>query len=199
MDVTITVGSVIRVESPYDPDFVSKARSLGGKFERPYWVFDPRSEQAVRKACIAVYGSDGSDNDQPRLTVRIPLDGVNGNEWRPAGEALVRRRGRDERVQYAEGVVLHAGGFPGSGGSVKNPRLEPKPGTVIEVRDLAPGTARKILAEDREATLVEDNPAPAAAERRATLEQERDRLRVRIAEIEQILAELDALGSEAPA
>ncbi|MDP9792612.1 hypothetical protein J2S43_001124 [Catenuloplanes nepalensis] len=32
------------------------------------WAFDPRSETAVRELCTSVYGTDGSDNDQPRVT-----------------------------------------------------------------------------------------------------------------------------------
>jgi len=192
VDVTITVGTKVAVSAPYAPSFVDKARKIGGSFDRPakVWEFDPRSEQAARDLCKQVYGSDGSDNDQPRVTIRIPLDGPNVKEFRPAGEALVWRRYRDEPVRFAPHVVLVAGDFPSRGGSVANPRLDPDDGTVIEVRDLPPGTAQKITDDWGTAEIVAAPPADDAAARINALHKERDSLAARITQIDAELAQM---------
>jgi hypothetical protein len=191
MDVTVTVTTTARVSAPYDPDFPARARKIGGAWTGSMWEFDPRSEDAVRQLCRDIYGTDGSDNDQPRVTVRIPLDGVRGADFRPAGEALVRRTAFDKPVQYARHVVLVAGDFPHSGGSARDPELCPAPGTVIEVRDLAPGAAQRILDNHQDATVVE-HPQTNRNTRIAALWEERARLTQRLAELDQALTELGA-------
>ncbi len=42
--------------------------------------------------------------------------------------------------------MVLSGGFPGSGGSVKNPRVDPKEGTVLEVRDFPRKLAEEVKA-----------------------------------------------------
>src|SRR5262249_34583730 len=60
------------------------------------------------------------------------------------GRVLAQRPGRDDRVQLGEGVVVVAGGFPARGGSAKNTCVDPRPGTVLEVRDFPVALARKL-------------------------------------------------------
>jgi hypothetical protein len=192
MDVTITTtdGGKVAVTSPYDPDFVAEAHKIGGRWNGTNaWEFDPRSEQAARDLCKNIYGTDGSDNDQPRVTIRIPLHASVGQEFRPAGEKLVWRPSRDAPVRFAGHVVLVEGDFPSRGGSAANPRLEPDNGTVIEVRDLTPGAAQKIINEWKNAVVVDAAPADNTA-RIAALQEERTRLTSRLAQIDEELSHL---------
>ena len=83
--------------------------------------------------------------------------------------------------------MVVSGSFPGRGGSVKNPALEPADGTVLEVRDLPRAVAAKMIAEVATAhrcpvTLLDD-----AALDRAVLTEERERLVARLAEIDAML------------
>lgn len=191
MSVEITTAdNKITVTAPYDPAFPAAAKQNGGKWDasKKAWQFDVRDEDKVRALCREVYGTDGTDNDGPRLTLRIPVPfgpRSTGDEFRPAGQRLVWRPGRDMPVRYAPGVVLVAGDFPHRGGSVRNPELDPEPGTVIEVRDLPAGTARKILDTVDGAEVVGD----LGEARRAELIAEREQLLARLAKIAEELGE----------
>jgi hypothetical protein len=190
MSVTITSdGAGVTAITPYDPEFVTAAKDIGGTPLRGAdgwrWMFDTRDEAAVRALCLRIFGADGStDADDPTVTIRVPVPiTCTGEEFRAAGITLVRRPARDASVRYGTGVVVISGGFPSSGGSRANPRLEPKPDTTVEVRDLPRGVAEKILAEIPGATLVGDPD-----QHRAALLTERAALTARLAEIDQLLA-----------
>jgi len=185
MTVTITTTPAgLVVEAPYDATFVDAAHDLSGVFSGPparTWTFDLRDEQSVRALCRDIYGTDGAD-DQPTLSVRVPLtarpDRRTAREFRVAGRTLAYRPGRDVDVKLGKGVVLISGGFPGSAGSVSYPELAPYDDTVVEVRDLPPGAAHKIVADVPGATLVDD-----AAQQRDALIAERSALLARVAQI----------------
>lgn len=191
-NVTVTVSPTdIRVSAPYDATFPPAARKINGKWNQPHapgvWMFDIRDEGRVRQLCRDVYGTDGSDADQPRVTLRVPVpwgDKWTGGEFRPAGQALVWRGARDVDVRFADGVVVVAGGFPGSGGSMRYPHLEPQGGTVIEVRDLLAAAAQKIVDTVPGSVVVDTD-----ADRRQALIAERATLLARVAAID---AELNA-------
>lgn len=36
---TIIDGKFIKVESPYNPVFIRKARQIQGRWDKPYWIF----------------------------------------------------------------------------------------------------------------------------------------------------------------
>jgi hypothetical protein len=141
-------GKEVHVTSPYNVSFINQARSLNGKWDRDQgeWVFDARDEGRVRKLCLWYYGTDG-DTAGPLTTLHVSLDGCGyETDLELGGRVLARRPGRDYRVQLGEGVVLIAGGFPARGGSAKNPCVDPRPGTVLEVRDFPLALARKLAA-----------------------------------------------------
>jgi len=52
----------IAVSSPYHPNFLSRARSLGGIWNaaRRVWVFDSADHDRVRLLCREIYGTDGT-------------------------------------------------------------------------------------------------------------------------------------------
>lgn len=191
--ITVTDAYVI-AETPYDDDFIQGARKISGKFDRPgvvparAWSFATRDEDRVRELCRQVYGTDGSSSDAPKLTVRIPVGWRTDAEFRTAGQRLVWRPGRDMPVRYADGVILFAGGFPSSGGSMRYPSLTPDPGTVIEVRDVPADVAQHIVTQVDGAEIVDSVEA-----RREALTAERAHL---VARLETVDAELAALTAE---
>ena len=180
-----TEGGRLMVTSPFHPRWAPRARALGGRWDAAAkaWTFDPRDEERVRAAAVAVYGTDG-DDDAPRVTVRVDLDAYgarDGAELWVGPRQVARRPGRDERVRLGDGVVLVSGGFAGSGGSVRYPQLAPRPGTVVEVRDL-PAPAVAALADAAGVEVVAD---PGAT---AQLRAERARLAERLAAVDALLA-----------
>lgn len=147
MDVSIEVeGDYVYVDAPYDEDFIKGVRSLRGKWDKPYWVFDARDEDRIRSLCLKVYGDNGIAADK-LVTVRIDAEKYDkwpGQEIRIAGRALVRRMERDRAVQLAPRTHVVEGAFKSRGGSRKNPRIEKVEGVVLEVRDIPLSVAAKM-------------------------------------------------------
>lgn len=144
-DITVetTDRGRLAVTSPYDADFVSGVKDIGGRWDGASrrWTVDARDEERLRNLLREVYGSDGSPEDEADLvTVRWDISGSGhmrgDNEIRLAGRTIASRPGRDTAVRLGQGVVLISGGFPGSAGSMKYPAVEPREGTIVEVRDL---------------------------------------------------------------
>lgn len=133
----------LKLVSPFVPGFSDKARALGGTWNATSkaWYFDTRDSRRVRDLVQTTYGADplAEPGDEPELiTVRLDLDGFetrSSNLW-AFGREIVSRGNRDYSVRLGDGVIIIAGGFPGSGGSRANPALMTKPGTIVEVRDV---------------------------------------------------------------
>jgi excisionase family DNA binding protein len=157
---------VVRVH-PH-PEFAVPAYHLGGTRARisaryEHWHFDSRDESRVRALLMQIWGTDGSlETDADRVTVRWDITGwrLNQQELWLAGRFVARRDQRDSVVRLGWGVVVVQGGFPASGGSVRNPRLSPLDDTLVEIRDLPRAAAAEALA-DGTATLVEAEPLAA--------------------------------------
>lgn len=187
--ITVTsTGDTVTLSAPYQPDLPSKAKAIGGKWNAAdkSWRFAARDEQRVRDLAREIYGTDGDDAGASQtVTVRITVDdwfgvvyGQRGGEHLDMfGRQLVTRRSRDEAVRLGEGVIIISG-FPGSGGSVANPRLDARDGTVLEVRDV-PATHADVA---RPKVTIVDTTID-----RDALVAERDRLAARIAEINALL------------
>lgn len=149
--VQIRIGSEtgrVYVKSPYNKTFVTKSRDLNGKWiaSTSEWMFDGRDEARVRALCVELYGTDGATR-AALVTLRVTLGDWDGPEITLGGRTLVRRRGRDSRADLGDGVIILTGGFPGWGGSVKNPRVNPQDGTVLEVRDFPEPLARELVPD----------------------------------------------------
>lgn len=186
--ITITTeGSRIVLDAPYHPNMPKRARALGGRFDgvSKTWSFDVRDEERVRAMARDIYGTDGSTAVE-LVTVRVNLD-VYPHERQTmffAGRKIAHRPGRDYSVRLGDGVVVVEGGFPGSGGSMKNPALSPKDGTVLEIRDLPRTAVEAEMAKYGGIEIVEES-GPSVEE----LLAERERLLARLAEIDQLLPE----------
>lgn len=172
--------STLDVVSPYCPQFVRRAKEIGGKWNGRAWSFDARDEQVVRQALHAIYGGDDTT---PRVSVRVTLGEDCYQPTGPvvlAGRSIASARGRDSGARVGDGVVVEAGGFISSG-SVKNWSTRARPGTVIVMHDV-PRPAVDLIAEHEDVEEVEvvsgDEPDYDA------LRAERERLVARLAEID---------------
>lgn len=164
IEVTVD-GDKVTTRAPFLPSFAPRAKNLGGRFSNvageATWRFSAVDEQRVRALLIELYGTDGS----PTETVDVHINTDKLALYRDDslflfGRKIAGRRGRDTRVDLGEDVILIAGGFPASGGSVRYPTLDPKDGTVLEVRGI-PAAAPDL--DDASVTIVTRHPAPAAA------------------------------------
>lgn len=151
-------GKSIKVESPYHPGFVAFAKKRQAKWAKPCWVFDARDREDVEAALRRHYGTAGEA--VPLCDARLTLseEVFYGTSLCELGRVVASRASRDYSVKLGDGVVLIHGGFPKSGGSVKNPDLAPKEGTVLEVRDVPLAMAEALAAEDAEVAIVRKHP-----------------------------------------
>lgn len=149
----------LSVQTPFHPDFPARAKKLGGRWDgsRKAWAFDQRDEATVRKLCVSIFGTDGSaETAADVLTVRAPVkvcDNEGTSLWL-CGRKIASVLGRDSGARLGDGIVVVAGGFS-SGGSMKNPRITSRDGTVIEVRDVPRALAEKIHGEYHGVTLLD--------------------------------------------
>ena len=135
-----TEGTALDVTSPYNTDFVGRARRLAGRWNatRRVWRFDARDEQAVRDLLVACYGTDGTTMPDV-VSVRLTYDGWWSAAREPfdyAGRIVAAASGRDSGARLGQGVVLLNGGFT-SGGSRANWTTETlKSGAVVLLHDI---------------------------------------------------------------
>jgi excisionase family DNA binding protein len=198
MSVTVTTeNGKTSVTSPYDTEFVAKAKTIGGKWDGPSkaWKFDSRDEQRVRDLCREIYGTDGNPVETGDLvTVRVRLaehevTARDGAFAKFAGRRIAERPGRDSTVRLAANVVLIDGKLPSTGGSMRYPVIDAGDDVVVEVRDI-PRATLKLEREDSYEIVGETSNVDVDA-----LLSEREQLLARLAEIDALLPEPE--GAEA--
>jgi len=185
-----TTTTTITVSSPYNSDFVTSARRLGGRFDETpkNWVFDIRDEERVRDLCLACYGDNGRVRDT--VTLRVTWKEEGGASRRAIsihGRTIATAFGRDSGARTGEGIVTLAGGFD-SGGSMKNWSTRVNGGTIVLVRDFPRAVALEIIEkqkpdDNRECAIEPETPVVD----RDALSKERDLLLTRLAEINTLL------------
>lgn len=170
-------GTHVLLYAPYHPEMPAKARAIGGKWQpsNKNWAFDIRDEQRVRDLACEIYGTDGTPTQT--VTVHLAVQ-YYGQTLYFAGREIAHRPSRDSSVRLGHGVIVIAGGFDSRGGSVKNPRLDTKDGTILEIRDIPAGHAD--LQDDGVTVISQDVDTD-------TLTAEREQLLARIAEIDALL------------
>ncbi len=147
----------IEVQSPYSEEFVNFARSMNGSWNGRYksWFFDVRDEKLIREKCLELYGTDGEEKTET-VTIRINVDDAEyGQSLTICGRDVAYRPSRDAHVRLNETIVIE-GGFGDSGGSRKNPRLNPEDGTVLEARNVPINLAKKAVEENPAACKIVD-------------------------------------------
>ena len=181
---TIIENGKIKVQSEYNRDFITRAKSIQGKWNSPYWVFPEENINELREILLDIYGECGELADEAPVTVTVDLnldDYDYGADIKIGGVTVVKRRYRDSDVIYSDNVMLISGGFPSSGGSRQNPRVYPYKGTVIRVKDIPARLYEKI--KDMDGVTLYKMPDKAA------LIEERDRLLARLAELNALIGD----------
>lgn len=186
MKVTVTVGNgKIKVESPYNRDYISLAKQIQGKWAAPCWEFPEENKEQVKDLLIECYGECGTLGDVNTVNIEIDLDKYNGevNEAIKLGAmTLVSRPHRDRVVIYSPNVMLVAGGFDETGGSAKYPRVCAHEGTILRVKNVPTSVYNK-FKDCAGIRLISDSDIDVE-----NLKTEREKLLRRLAEIDDLLA-----------
>lgn len=164
-------GTSVSVVTQYHDDIVKQCRAWAGKFVGGAWVLPITRLAAVQEEI----GKDLNDT----VEVEVGTDQLEGyQQLRLGWYVIASRRGRDDRANiYAD---LVEGTIPSSGGSVKNPAVNPSSDARFRlhvVRDFAVANKLSILGPI------------ATVDSHAELAAERAKLVARIAEIDALLSE----------
>jgi len=163
----ITTKDGVAVVSPYNREFVARAKSLAGVWDSTSrtWVFPAEVVGDVRAALRDVYGEDGTaEAELVRLRVDYHAEagareldqGENVNVV-VGGREVARVFGRDSGAKLGANIVVRSGHFF-SGGSVKNYRIGVAPGTVFDIlRMPRPMAERLLVTNPHECRIVNDD------------------------------------------
>lgn len=179
-----TTATEILIASPYNKEFVSEAKQLGGKWrsDEKAWAFPLTRADAVRDLCARIYGSAPSAPGERGVTVRITAKRDLYELCAPvlfAGRGVVRATGRDSGARPGEGCAIISGRVT-SGGSVKNWQTCVDEGAVVEIENMDPAAA--VETDDWSVEIA----GSTVLDRDALLE-ERAKLAARLAEIDKML------------
>lgn len=191
MNITIQSDTAL-IDVPFNTRFVAQIKRIGGRWmpDQKRWAVDVRNVEHVRAAMLDCYGrTDVSADDM--VTVRVTVGdkgiGVRRGSVEMFGRVVARAWSRDEGARTGDGVVFLEGG-PDSGGSMKYWETIVYAGSVFLVRDVP---RQHVLAH--QAAWIELGHKieieEGAADSRAQLMAERERLAARLAEIDRLLAE----------
>lgn len=186
---TIIDGKFIKVESPYNPVFIRKARQIQGKWNSPYWVFPLKNKKYIVNALIDIYGDCGNLSDEyiPYVEVTLDLDKYPYNHCIKIDTLVIAERpSRDASVVLSPNVTVVQGDFEKSGGSAKYPCIEPLDGTILKV-DNVPLVVAERARDLKGITIKEIRSAAGDTVDRVALLEEKERLLKRIKEIDSLI------------
>lgn len=194
MDFKITIAKgFAQIKTPYNADFVSKIRMVGGAkwdAEKRRWTVPETAVPAVREIMRDVYGRDDlveGETVSVRLTFAETLERTTTSVI-IMGHTISRAYGRDSGANPGDGVSFVQGECF-SGGSMRNWTSGVKGGSVVIV-DKVPVSLyereKDQLPRGVTCEIVE-NDCPTS---RIQLEEEKSRLLARIAEIDKMLEQL---------
>ena len=181
------------ISSPYNPEFVKEIHSIGSAkwhAATKEWQVLVESLEDAKQVLRKVYGTDGSENSEPKVTVKLTIDDDvdlgdiqsidNELVMTLFGREIMSARGRDSGVKVADGVTVK--GKYKSGGSMKYPTIEFGKGTEIIVYNVPESLAKKAKIKHATVEVVSEPKI----DRQALLD-EKERLLKRIAEIDKLL------------
>ncbi len=120
VNLTVNNGQV-KVQTPYNAEFVTKAKNLGGKWDSlsKSWIFNENVLNYVKEILIQIYGVTGETTYQTcTLVVKNYSAEVVTGAVDLFGRTIARASGRDTGVSLGEGIVW-INGKKQSGGSTK--------------------------------------------------------------------------------
>lgn len=181
------------ISSPFNPEFVKKIHSIGSAkwhAATKEWQVPVESLEDAKQVLRDVYGTDGSENNEPKVTVKLTvLDDCDLGDIQSIdnelvmtlfGREIMSARGRDSGVKVADSVTVK--GKYKSGGSMKYPTIEFGKGTEIIVYNVPESLAKKAKIKHATVEIVSEPKID-----RQALLAEKERLLKRIAEIDKLL------------
>lgn len=180
--------------TPYNPVYVQRIKQVGARWDASSkcWCINDQSVDVARKIMREVYGED-DQNQGEKVTVIATFSADQSalrSDYCLLGKVIARAYGRDTGARVGAGVAF-AEGAPQSGGSVKNWRTVIPAGSVVEIYDVplrfAEQEIERIKSQD-DGSGIEFQVKKRSCIDRAALESERERLLLRIAEIDEILS-----------
>ena len=125
----------IFVKADYNREFIDKAKTIGGSWLKPYWVFPENNEDVLRELCLKCHGTYNGEEDS--LTILADLAdcpySYEGNSLMLGTILLARRYSRDSSVVTAPNVCVIKGEFNASGGSACHPSVTWDDGVVLRI------------------------------------------------------------------
>lgn len=179
--------------TPYNPVYVQRIKQAGARWDvsSKRWCINDQSVDVARKIMREVYGED-DQNQGEKVTVIATFSADQSalrSDYCLLGKVIARAYGRDTGARVGADVAF-AAGAPQSGGSVKNWRTVIPAGSVVEIYDIplrfAEQEIERIKSQD-DGGGIEFQIKKRSCIDRAALESERERLLLRIAEIDEIL------------
>ena len=178
------------VTTPYSADFVKKIKSIGGarwNAKAKAWEIPADSVDTARAFMMEVYGESDISTAAAKVDVKIEaIDCLTGyrEAYSIMGRTIAQAWGRDSGARIGDGIDFLKGA-PESGGSAKNWTTEIPKGSVFVVHKVPESIAQTFISEEHPDIKAEIVTAPKVDKK--ALEEERERLLKRLAEIEALL------------
>ena len=174
------------ITSPYNPDFISKVKLMGGKWDagRRVWKVDESLIEDVRSAMREVYGRDDRGELSGTCTVIVSFsEDVDGYKSPVTvfGRVIASAYGRDSGAKVGEGCAFLEG-RPESGGSMKNWRTTVPAGSKVKIMDVPKCILSGASLPDGASFMVVDDEIS-----REALLEEKENLLKRLKEIDRLL------------
>lgn len=180
--------------TPYNPVYVQRIKQLGARWDASSkrWRINEQSIYAARKIMREVYGEDDQKHGE-KVTVIATFDKTQSalcSAYCLLGKIIAQAYGRDTGAKVGPDAAF-VEGAPLSGGSVKNWETIIPKGSVVEIynvpRSFAEQEIERSESENNEISFEIKNASGKID--RAALSAERERLLLRIAEIDSLLNE----------
>lgn len=187
-----TEGGVAKVFSPYSTEFVSRIKGIGGRHwnaDEKCWEVPETEIPAVRRHMMEVFGETDLPTEGERLTLKLTFTDEMSERCQSVclfGKEIARAWGRDSGAKVGDEVTFLDGRKPTSGGSVKNWRTVIPEGCILKLRNVT--EAAYAAQEEKGFNGFTVERVNEQAVDRAALLAEKEKLMVRLSEIEKLLA-----------
>lgn len=192
-EVTIKIEIVdtkAYIYTPYNAEFVKAIKGIGGarwNRDKSAWAIPADCADQAREIMRRVYGEDDRPDCGERVDVRLTFDS-SVSEWQSAvtiyGKTISRAYGRDSGARCGDDVAF-VEGQPESGGSVKNWTSVVPQGSIVVLHNVPATLLDQPLPKGVRAERLEERKS-----NRDALMAEKQRLLERIAEIDNLVAQM---------
>ncbi len=111
----------VKVQSPFNSEFVKRAKDLGGKWDNnsKSWIFNENVIECVKNLLLEIYGVNGETHYETCSLVVKNLNKGGDNSIELFGRTILRGFGRNSKIQLGDGIVW-INGEKKTTGSMKN-------------------------------------------------------------------------------